>query len=178
MGWPQYLHRHSTVPTASSTAYGIKTMLLLEEYLAPDLTTVADNLSKMARPGGGYGTQDQKEPSPEATAAVVDALHRIDGTTGVNEHLEKMEDALGAFEKRRPFILTTMLETSVQLVPDKKLTKSLIRLSWMSGSSTEIGSCGRRKPDLIWSTRRHPPRTPPGRSGRSPKSRRYARQTR
>ena len=37
-----------------------------------------------------------------------------------------MENALGAFEKRRPFILTTMLETSVQLVPDKKLTKSLI----------------------------------------------------
>jgi len=126
LGWPQYLHRHSTVPTASSTAYGIKTMLLLEEYLAPDLTTVADNLSKMARPGGGFGTQDQKEPSPEATAAVVDALQRIDGTTGVNEHLEKMENALGAFEKRRPFILTTMLETSVQLVPDKKLTKSLI----------------------------------------------------
>jgi hypothetical protein len=126
LGWPQYLHRHSAVPTASSTAYGIKTMLLLEEYLAPDLTTVADNLSKMARPGGGFGTQDQKEPSPEATAAVVDALHRIDGTTGVNEHLEKMENALGAFEKRRPFILTTMLETSVQLVPDKKLTKSLI----------------------------------------------------
>lgn len=126
MGWPHYLRSHSTIPTASSTAYGIKTMLLLEEYLAPDLTTVADNLSKMARPGGGFGTQDQKEPSPEATAAVVDALHRIDGTTGVTEHLEKMENALGVFEKRRPFILTTMLETSVQLVPDGKLTRSLI----------------------------------------------------
>ena len=126
MGWPHNLRGHSTKPTASSTAYGIKTMLLLEEYLAPDLTPVADNLSKMARPGGGFGTQDQKEPSPEATAAVVDALHRIDGTAGVNEHLEKMENALGAFEKSRPFILTTMLETSVQLVPDGKLTKSLI----------------------------------------------------
>jgi hypothetical protein len=126
MGWPHNLRRKSTIPTASSTAYGIKTMLLLEEYLAPDLTTVADNLNKMARPGGGFGTQDQKEPSPEATAAVVDALHRIDGTAGVNEHLDKMASALGVFEKSRPFILTTMLETSVQLVPDGKLTKSLI----------------------------------------------------
>ena len=128
MGWPHYLRGHSTIPTASSTAFGIKTMLLLEEYLAPDLTTVADNLSKMARPGGGFGTQDQREPSPEATAAVLDALHRIDGTAGVHEHLDKMEGkALGDFEKRRPFILTTMLETSVQLVPDGKLTESLIK---------------------------------------------------
>jgi len=126
MGWSHNLRQLSTIPTPASTAYGIKTMLLLEEYLAPDLTTVADNLSKMALPGGGYRTRDQQAPSPEATAAVVDALHRIDGTVGVNEHLAKMESALGVFEKRRPFILTMMLETSVQLVPDGKLTKSLI----------------------------------------------------
>ncbi len=126
MGWPHNLRQLSTIPTPASTAYGIKTMLLLEEYLAPDLTTVADNLSKMALPGGGYRTRDQQAPSPEATAAVVDALHRIDGTAGVNEHLVKMKSALGVFEKSRPFILTTMLETSVQLVPDGELTKSLI----------------------------------------------------
>jgi hypothetical protein len=126
IGWPHYLGRHSTIPTASSTAFGIKTMLLLEEYLAPDLTTVADNLSKMARPGGGFGTQDQREPSPEATAAVVDALHRIDGTAGFRDYLDMMEKALGDFERRRPFILTTMLEASVQLVPDGELTNSLV----------------------------------------------------
>ena len=126
MGWPHYLRRNSTIATASSTAFGIKTMLLLEEYLSPDLTTVADHLSKMAREGGGFGTQDQRGSSPEATAAVVDALHRIDGTAGVREHLDIMEKALGDFEKRRPFILTTMLETSVQLVPDGELTKSLV----------------------------------------------------
>jgi hypothetical protein len=126
MGWPHNLRGHSKIPTASATAFGVKTMLLLEEYLAPDLTTVADNLSKMARPGGGFGTQDQREPSPEATAAVVDALHRIDGTAGVHEHLDKMEKALGDFEKHRPFILTTMLEASVQLVPDGQLTESLV----------------------------------------------------
>jgi hypothetical protein len=126
VGWPHYLHQLSTIPTPTSTAYGIKTMLLLEGYLAPDLTPVADNLNKMALPGGGYRTRDQQAPSPEATAAVLDALHRIDGTAGVNEHLDKMESALGIFERSRPFILTTMLETSVQLVPGGKLTKSLI----------------------------------------------------
>lgn len=126
LGWPHNLRQISTMPTPAATAYGIKTMLLLEEYLAPDLTTVADNLNKMALPGGGYRTRDQQAPSPEATAAVVDALHRIDGIAGVSEHLAKMESALGVFEKRRPFILTMMLETSVRLVPDGKLTKSLI----------------------------------------------------
>lgn len=126
VGWPHYLRQLSTIPTPASTAYGLKTMLLLEGYLAPDLTTVADNLSKMALPGGGYRTRDQLAPSPEATAAVVDALHRIDGTVAVNEHLVKMEGALGVFEKSRPFILTTMLETSIQLVPDGELTKSLV----------------------------------------------------
>ena len=56
----------------------------------------------------------------------MDALHRIDGTASVNDHFRKMESALGDFEKARPFILTTMLETSVQLVPDGNLTKSLV----------------------------------------------------
>jgi hypothetical protein len=127
LGWPHNLRQLSTIPTPAATAYGIKAMLLLEEYLAPDLTTVADNLSKLALPGGGYRTRDQHAPSPEATAAVVDALHRIDGTAGVDVHLAKMGSALGVFEKRRPFILTMMLETSVQLVPDGKLTESLIK---------------------------------------------------
>ena len=47
------------------TAYGIKTMMLLEDGLAADLVPAAQNLQKMARPTGGYTGREQSEPRSE-----------------------------------------------------------------------------------------------------------------
>ncbi len=101
-------------------------MLLLEDGLAADLVPVADSLRKMAFRGGGYAGREQSGPRPEATAAVLNALRRIAATEDFDAHIAQMERGLGDFEKSRPFILTTMLETSLLIEPGTGLVEVLI----------------------------------------------------
>jgi len=126
VGWPRDLRDRPGEATASSTAYGIKTMLLLEDGLAADLVPVAQSLQKMARPAGGYTGREQSEPRSETTAAALNALHRISATENFDVHVAQMERGLGDFEKSRPFILTTILETSLLLEPGSRLVEVLI----------------------------------------------------
>jgi hypothetical protein len=102
-------------------------MLLLEGFLAPDLIPVAEQLRKSASPGGGYAARAQAAPRPEVTAAVLDTLHRIDGTAKFDAQIAAMKLDLGEFEKTRPFILTSVLETSAQIGSDAGLIRSLIK---------------------------------------------------
>jgi hypothetical protein len=125
-GWRPDLRELPGGPTAASTAYGIRTMLLLEDGLAADLIPVTESLSKMARPDGGFSSHEQSEPRPEATAAVLNALRRIAATQDFGTHMAQMERGLGDFEKYRPFILTTMLETSLLIDPGTSLVKVLV----------------------------------------------------
>ncbi len=125
-GWPRDLRELSGKATPTSTAYGIKTLLLLEDGLAADLIEVAESLRKMAVPTGGYARVEQSGPRPEVTAAVLSALRRISATETFDAHIAVMEGHLGDFEKCRPFILTTMLETSLLLKPGTKLVEMLI----------------------------------------------------
>ncbi|MBV9206057.1 MAG: hypothetical protein JO037_11775 [Actinobacteria bacterium] len=126
IGWPRYLMELSGRATATSTAYGIRTMLLLEDGLAADLIPVAESLRKMALPAGGYAGREQSGARPEATAVVVNALRRIAATEDFDAHIAQMERDLGDFEKCRPFILTTMLETSLLLKPGTRLVEILV----------------------------------------------------
>ena len=128
-GWPRDLRELPELPgeaTPTSTAYGIKTMLLLEDGLAADLVPVAESLRKMSEPAGGYAGRDQSGPRPEATAAVLNALRRITATENFDAHIAQMERGLGDFEKARPFILTTMLETSLLIKPRTRLVETLV----------------------------------------------------
>ena len=124
-GWSPNL-RVPGEATATSTAFGIRTMLLLEDGLAADLIPVADNLRKMAFTAGGYAGREQSGPRPEATAAVVNALRRVAGTEAFDTHRAQMERDLGDFEKCRPFILATMLETSLLLGPGSALVETVV----------------------------------------------------
>jgi len=127
VGWPRDLRELSGNATPTSTAYGIKTLLLvLEDGLTTDLTQLAESLQKMALPKGGYKGLEQSGPRPEVTAAVLNALRRIAATEDFDTHIALMESGLGDFEKCRPFILTTMLETSLLLEPGTKLMEILI----------------------------------------------------
>ena len=119
-GWPRDL-REPDKATAESTAFGIRTLLLLEDGLAADLVPVAESLRKMALPSGGYKGPEQSGARPEATAAVLNARRRIAATDDFGAHIAQMEADLGDFEKCRPFILTTMLETSLLLPSGAKL---------------------------------------------------------
>ena len=124
-GWPPDL-RVPGEATATSTAFGIRTMLLLEDGLAADLVPVAESLKKMAFTAGGYAGREQFGPRPEATAAVLNALRRIAATEDFDAHMAQMERDLGDFEKCRPFILATMLETSLLLNPGTTLVETLV----------------------------------------------------
>ena len=112
--------------TATSTAFGIRTLLLLEDGLAADLIDVAESLRKMALPSGGYAGLEQSTARPEVTAAVLNALRRIAATDDFDAPIAQMERDLGDFEKCRPFIVTTMLETSLLLKPGTSLMEMLI----------------------------------------------------
>jgi len=125
-GWPRDLRELPREATAISTAYGIRTMLLLEDGLAADLAPVAASLRKMAVPAGGYASYEQAQPRPEMTAVVLNALRRIAVTDNLDAHSAQMERALGDFEKFRPLILTTVLETSLLLKPGTKLVETLV----------------------------------------------------
>src|SRR6266702_5486003 len=125
-GWRPDLRELPGEATAASTAYGIKTMLLLEDGLAADLIPVIESLRKMARPDGGFAGHEQSEPRPEATAAVLNALRRVAATEDFEAHIAQMERGLGEFEKARPFILTTMLETSLLIKPGTRLVEILV----------------------------------------------------
>lgn len=124
-GWPPDL-RVPGEATATSTAFGIRTMLLLEDGLASDLVPVAESLRKKAFTAGGYAGREQFGPRPEATAAVLNALRRIAATEDFDAHMAQMERDLGDFEKCRPFILATMLETSLLLNPRTALVETLV----------------------------------------------------
>ncbi len=125
-GWPRDLRDLRDKPTAGSTAFGIRTLLLLEDGLAADLVPVAESLRKMALPSGGYRGLEQSGARPEATAVVLNALRRIAATEGFDAQIAQMETDLGDFEKYRPFILTTMLETSLLLTSGTRLTEVLV----------------------------------------------------
>jgi hypothetical protein len=125
-GWPRDLRLLGGHVTAASTAFGLKTLLLLEDGLVADLVPVAQNLRKMEAEGGGYASWEQSEPRPEVTATVLDTLCRIAGLDNFNAQTALMEKGLGEMEKSRPYILTTMLETSIRLNPESKLTNTLI----------------------------------------------------
>jgi hypothetical protein len=125
-GWPPDLRELPGKATAASTAYGIKTMLLLEDGLAADLIPVTESLRKMASTAGGYAGREQSAPRPEVTAAVLNALRRIAATEDFDAHMAQMERDLGDFEKCRPFILATMLETSLLLKPGTELAEILV----------------------------------------------------
>ena len=126
IGWPRDLRQLGGHATAASTAFGLKTLLLLEDGLVADLVPVAQNLRRMEKKGGGYASWEQSKPRPEVTATVLDTLCRIAGLDNFDAQIALMEEGMGDMEKSRPYILTTMLETSIRLNPESKLTNTLI----------------------------------------------------
>ena len=124
-GWPRDLRDVPGEATKTSTAYGIKTMLLLEDGLAADLVPVPGSLREMVFPAGDASTE-QSKPRPETIAATLSALRGIAATEDFDPYVTQMEKGLGDFEKYRPFILTMMLETSLLIEPGTRLVEILV----------------------------------------------------
>lgn len=128
LGWPHDLRQLSArPPTTVSTAYGLRTMLLIEGDLAPDIVPVVESLRRMAAESGILADEStDRDPPPEMIALVVDTLRRVNGTAGFAAQAEAMHRGLKDFEKSRPFILTTMLEATLRLRGTDELTDLLV----------------------------------------------------
>jgi hypothetical protein len=134
VGWPHDLRQLSArPPTAVSTAYGLRTMLLLEGDLAPDMVPVVESLRKMAAKSSimppdprDAGRPPEPAPPPEMVALITDTFHRANGMADFAAQVAAMRHGLGEFEKSRPFILTTMLEASLRLRGTGELTPLLV----------------------------------------------------
>lgn len=124
-GWPHDLRKGSRPVTPWATSLGVKAMLLLEGSLAPDLKPAVEYLEHSSEEGGGYSARAQTEARPETTAAVLGTLHQVDGTADFADQLAAVKGQVGRFERTRPFILTVLLEASVQLGLDPGLTVNL-----------------------------------------------------
>jgi hypothetical protein len=60
------------------------------------------------------------------TAKVLEALHRVDGTADLGDDLSALEGSVGDFERRRPYVLCTVLECLAQLAPDSAFTQAVV----------------------------------------------------
>jgi hypothetical protein len=125
-GWRHDLRPGRGSPTALSTSFGLKAMLLAEGHLAADLVPVAEFLLQAER-DHGYAARTQRVPRPEGTAPVLSALHLVNGTATFDHQLDAIAASLGEVEKSRPLILSTVLETSTQLGSRPALTETLVR---------------------------------------------------
>jgi hypothetical protein len=124
-GWAHNLGQPSGSATAMATAYGVKAMLVLEEHLAPELIPIAEHLRGMASPGGGFAARTQQAGRPEVTAVVLDALHNVEGVASLDNEIAAMVGNMGDFEKNRPYVLSTVLESIVKMQPEGPFTKAI-----------------------------------------------------
>jgi hypothetical protein len=124
-GWPHDLRQGSHPYTALSTSYAVKALLLIEGFLAADLRDPVKWLRAIGLSRGGYKARSQNNVRPEVTAAVLSTLQRIDGTADFGKQFAVVKKAVQAFERTRPFILSTILEATAQLGCDSGFTRLL-----------------------------------------------------
>jgi hypothetical protein len=99
-------------------------MLLIEGDLAPDLVPLVINLRTMSS-DAGYLMREQAHPRPEVVASVLDTLRWVGGTADFSATVAAVRRDLNDFAESRPFVLATMLETSLRLPGAEELTEKL-----------------------------------------------------
>lgn len=129
LGWCQNLQEQKEA-FAVSTAFGIKTALLIDDSHRPHLGSLAQRLHQLAVPNGGWKTSTQSAPRPEAISVVVDALFRLDCTSDFGPHMDVLERTTRGDKVagHRPAILSSVLETVLDVRPDTRLTGEVVRL--------------------------------------------------
>ena len=56
---------------------------------------------------------------------VLDALHNVEGAANLDDERVAMAENIGDFEKNRPYVLSTVLESIVKLQPEGQFTKAI-----------------------------------------------------
>ena len=126
-GWCQDLQARNP-PTPVSTAFGVKLAALVEESAKVELSPLGDKLREMELSTGGWAARTQDAPRPEAIAVVTDALVRIDPRTDVDDIVDLLASSLDDVARQRPHIISTVLETVLDLRPRSAFAAELLRL--------------------------------------------------
>jgi transcriptional regulator with XRE-family HTH domain len=128
LGWCQNLQERNEA-SAVSTAFGIKTALLIDDIHRPHLGILAQRLHDLALPDGGWKTSTQSAPRPEAISVVVEALFRLDCTSDFGPHMDLLERTTrhDRVVDHRPAILSSVLETVLDVRPDSRFTAEVVR---------------------------------------------------
>jgi transcriptional regulator with XRE-family HTH domain len=130
LGWRHELADPNDDVTALATAYGAKTLLLLQSLgtRGVDFGRIAAALRDWEGTDErrGWTAASSVKPTPEVTAVVLDALCLLDPAYDPGQYEALLLDMMGPFEKRRPAIISTVLETVLRVWPDSKLAGSLV----------------------------------------------------
>lgn len=141
LGWAHNLQQHGRFETPTSTAYGIKTLLLLGGPHV-DLRALERGIedAKLTGKDGrvGWASPSQFAPRPEATAVVVDALVRV-GAMSTGAAMAVLEGVVDDVTRRRTYVLTTVLETALRIAPDSALAGEL--LDGLLAARRSFGGC-------------------------------------
>lgn len=121
-GWRHNLQKEQH-QTPLSTAYGIKTMLIVGDPYV-DFGSLAISLLTMRQPSGWLGRSGGRRA--EITATVLDALFRIGSPLSVDEAIRLLAESIGAYTRTRPYLLSCVLQTVLRLRPDSELAMQLI----------------------------------------------------
>lgn len=123
-GWRHNLQQGEP-QTALSTAYGIKTMLMLDEpYI--DLRALEQSIRSMEVPRGGWASRSQVSSRPEVNAVVIDALFRLGTDIPVERAMSMLEQSVDDVGRARPFVLTSVLHTVLRLRPASPFADRLV----------------------------------------------------
>lgn len=151
LGWCQDLQRMSSV-TPISTAFGVKLALLVGDELLGVLGPLSSALRSMRGSQAGWAASSQLVPRPEAIAPVLDALVHLDPETDRDEAVGLVADSLDDVARQRPAILSTALETVIDLRPHSALAREMLEallasrrpfegvLLWMEKNEDELVS--------------------------------------
>lgn len=149
LGWCHNLQQ-GLPPTPLSTAYGIRILHLIDETSISRLGDFAECLRRMQQPGGGWAIKSQSAPSPEATAGVIDALVRVDPGMDVSPYVDLMLSEIDKEARKRPAIVTWILETILDLRPDSPAVRDLI------GEVLDLRRPSGRNRRVLWSQKAEP----------------------
>jgi transcriptional regulator with XRE-family HTH domain len=127
VGWTQSIDDERR-PSPWSTALAVRTLLLLDR-VDVDMRQIARTMSRRQH-ADGWSNRELDVPRPDVTAVVLGTLTRIgrSGNADLGAAWTWLQDKMSAADRRRTFVLSTVLENLAQLDPDHPFVDELVRL--------------------------------------------------
>lgn len=176
-GWRHELENPYSDVSPLATAYGAKTMLLLQDVPGPTVS-FSDLLDKLLRAeriregrSAGWTTNSSKNRKPnsleadqdslEATAVVLDAISRLDPTRDLRDRVKLLEQMTADTEPVRPTVLCIVLDSMLRIDPYHAFVPKLVNQLLAARGNQEDGAWRERndtwladpKPSMVHTAR-------------------------